>query len=183
MYSQRYGYRKIAAEEVEYMASLTIRDRLKVLQCPLYKLPALLREVKKMYKQEVVTLRSVEGMAAALRILKQDGTHLGILSSNRTENIQEFLDHNGLDEFEYIYTASNIFGKDRALLKLMRERGISASELLYIGDELRDIEACKRLQVHCAAVTWGYDAEDLLAKGDPEYMLRHPGDILTLISS
>ncbi|PZD94741.1 phosphoglycolate phosphatase [Paenibacillus sambharensis] len=181
--SQKYGYRKIASEEVEYMASLSIRDRLKALQCPLYKLPSLLREVKKKYKQEVVTLRSVEGMEAAMCSLKVEGCRLGILSSNHSENIQAFLDHNSLTGFDYVYTASNIFGKDRALRKLMRERGISAHELLYIGDELRDIEACKRLQVHCAAVTWGYDAEELLATGAPEYTLRHPEDILLLVNS
>jgi phosphoglycolate phosphatase len=152
-FADKYGYRKISDDEVEYLSTLSISNRLKALKCPMYKLPMLLIDMKKKYKRDVVTLGSVAGIREALGELKKRGVTIGIISSNCEENIRSFLELNQIDAFDFVFTASNIFGKDKAILRLMKEKGISSSEILYVGDELRDIEACNKIHVPCVAVT------------------------------
>ncbi|MED1205580.1 HAD-IA family hydrolase [Heyndrickxia acidicola] len=180
-FADKYGYKKIRDDEVQYLSTLSIPNRLKALKCPMYKLPMLLIDMKKKYKRDVVTLGCVDGIREVLRDLKKHGLTIGILSSNYEENIKSFLDSNKIDNFDFVYTASNIFGKDKAILRLMKEKGITPSEMLYIGDELRDIEACNKIHVPCAAVTWGFEAEELLISANPQYIIHEPVQICNII--
>jgi phosphoglycolate phosphatase len=180
-FADKYGYRKINDDEVEYLSTLSISNRLKALKCPMYKLPMLLIDMKKKYKKDVVILGSVTGIREVLWDLKKHGVTIGILSSNYEENIRSFLELNQIDAFDFVFTASNIFGKDKAILRLMKEKGISPSEMLYIGDELRDIEACNKIHVPCVAVTWGFEAQELLASANPQYIIHEPVEICNII--
>ena len=80
---------------------------------------------------------------------------MGILSSNSKENIQRFLGMHDGEMFDFVYTAKSIFGKDQTLKKLLKERGYAKEEVLYVGDELRDAEACRKAGIACALVTCG----------------------------
>lgn len=179
----KYGYEKIKDEDIEYLASLSIRERLKVMKCPIYKLPLLVADVKKKYKDDVIHLDIVPGIRDVLSEIKVQGTTIGILSSNSEDNIQKFLGIHDISMFDFIYTASNIFGKEKALRKLLKERGISKDEVLYIGDELRDAEACMNSGIACAMVTWGYDAEELLLQGKPNFLIHEPKELYHILAS
>ncbi|MCZ8523558.1 MULTISPECIES: HAD-IA family hydrolase [Paenibacillus] len=179
--SVSYGCRAIREEEIPALAALSIPDRLRALGCPLRKLPAMLIEMKRRYKQEVTELEPVEGLPEVLRELGRRGITTGILSSNREENIRAFLDRGGWDSPHFIYTATNLFGKDRAIQRLLTARRLLPGEALYIGDELRDIEACRRVGLPVAAVTWGYDAEELLRRAEPDYVLHQAEELLRLL--
>lgn len=62
-----------------------------------------------------------------------------ILSSNTTENIEKWLVHQKI-KVDKIITNNNIFGKDKLLRKMGRQ-------FVYVGDEVRDVEACKKAGV------------------------------------
>lgn len=181
--SDKYGYEKIKDEDIEHLASLSIRERLKVMKCPFYKLPMLIADVKKKYKDDVIDLDIVPGIRDVLSGVKSQGMTLGILSSNSEENIQKFLGIHDSQMFDFVYTASNLFGKEKALQKLLKERGISKDEVLYIGDELRDAEACRNTGIACVMVTWGYDAEELLVQGKPTYLIHKPEELYQIVAS
>ncbi|MGM1046231.1 MAG: HAD-IA family hydrolase [Bacillota bacterium] len=181
--ADKYGYEKIKDEDIEHLASLSIRERLKVMKCPIYKLPMLVADVKKKYKDDVIDLDIVPGIRDVLSGVKSQGMTMGILSSNSEDNIQKFLGIHDSQMFDFVYTASNIFGKEKALRKLLKERGISKDEVLYIGDELRDAEACRNTGIACAMVTWGYDAEELLIQGKPTYLIHEPEELYQIVAS
>lgn len=180
--ADKYGYEKIADEHIERLAAMTIRERLMLMKCPFYKLPLLVADVKKRYKEDVVSLDIVPGIVDVLAAAKNNGITMGILSSNSKENIQRFLGMHDGEMFDFVYTAKSIFGKDKALKKLLKERGYAKEEVLYVGDELRDAEACRKAGIACALVTWGYDAEELLQRGNPEYMVRRPEELHDILS-
>ncbi|NMO96321.1 HAD-IA family hydrolase [Paenibacillus lemnae] len=180
--ADKYGYQKIRDEDVERMASMPIRERLKFMKCPMYKLPWLMRDVKQGYKEAAITLNLVPGTAQVLAAAKESGLTLGVLSSNSEENIRGFFDNHHIHEyFDFVYTAKSIFGKDKALKRLIRQHGYAAHEILYVGDELRDAVACQKAGVDCALVTWGYDTEELLRQGQPRYMVRTPQELQDLM--
>ncbi len=44
----------------------------------------------------------------------------------------------------------------------MKDNGLSAADILYVGDGIRDIAACNKANVDIAFANWGMDAnEDL----------------------
>jgi phosphoglycolate phosphatase-like HAD superfamily hydrolase len=63
----------------------------------------------------------------------------------------------------------------------MKEFGYSAREILFVGDELRDIEAAQETGVHMAAVTWGYNSTAALEAAGPDYLIADPMGICRLV--
>lgn len=168
----KFGGRRIEDAEIGALSGLSVPDRLKALNVPLFKLPALLLEAKRNYKRAAVSLEPADGMKELLLTLKEEGRTMGILSSNAAGNIRHFLGLHGLDVFDFVHSATNLFGKDKAIRSMLRAHTLPASRVIYVGDELRDAEACRRAGVKMAAVTWGFDSEELLAGAGPDYVCR-----------
>ena len=57
------------------------------------------------------------------------------------------------------------------------ERG----EMLYVGDSLVDAETAKAAKIPFVACTWGFCTEEQLAVANPNYMVQHPIEILTIV--
>ncbi|MBO2943367.1 HAD-IA family hydrolase [Paenibacillus sp. F411] len=180
--SQKHGGRLIKDEEIATLAAMSIPDRLKALKVPMYKLPALLVEGRIEYKKALLSLEPVAGIQHALHQLKAKGCKLGIISSNSVENIRLFIDHHGLQDFDFIHSASNLFGKHKAIIRLAKKHSLHVSDILYIGDELRDIEACHQINVAVVAAAWGWDSPELLESAAPDFICHSPLELSTLMS-
>ncbi len=110
---------------------------------------------------------------------------MGILSSNQLSNIESFFVNKNLplaSVFAFWRCEKQLFGKDRALMALMKEQKIQPSQVLYFGDQVRDVEACQRAGVAVAAVSWGFASEELLASSQPNFLINQPSEILDLLS-
>jgi phosphoglycolate phosphatase len=122
------------------------------------------------------------GVPELLRDLRGRGVRLGVLSSNTEDNIRACLGAAGqADLFEFVVGYSRLFGKARALRRMLRAAGVPAARCLYVGDEVRDLEAARRAGAAFAAVSWGFHAEELLTAHGPTYLVRAPGDLLAVI--
>ena len=58
---------------------------------------------------------------------------------------------------------------------------MTTSEILYIGDEVRDIVSTRKVGVNMIAVTWGYNARTRLQRESPGWLVDKPADILEVI--
>ncbi|HHV40437.1 MAG TPA: HAD hydrolase-like protein [Bacteroidales bacterium] len=65
---------------------------------------------------------------------------------------------------------------------MFRQRGLSPADVVYIGDETRDVEACKKTGIPMIAVTWGMNNKTILASMKPEGIADSPDDLPGLIS-
>ena len=181
--SPKYGYSLMNINDQDNISKLSIMERIQKFNIPVLKLPMLIREIKKLYRAHVIKLNLVDGVFELLYDLKKSGYRLGILSSNSEENIQAFLNLHRINIFDYICTSSNLFGKDKAMKKLLHEHKIQKEDILYVGDELRDMEACRKLNIDFVGVTWGYDCADLFLKHNCKHMIRAPHELYSIISS
>ena len=108
---------------------------------------------------------------------------MGIVTSNDRENVLLFLKNNRLERiFDFVYTGKSLFGKDKVFARLFRQRGLSPADVVYIGDETRDVEACKKIGIPMIAVTWGMNNKTILASMKPEGIADSPDDLPDLIS-
>jgi len=71
-----------------------------------------------------------------------------------------------------------LFGKGRAIRRLLKKEGIEPTQFLYIGDEVRDVEAARQAGVDIAAVGWGFHTLEQLSQESPTYLWSCPGDVL-----
>ena len=54
------------------------------------------------------------------------------------------------------------------------KRTLKACEVIYVGDEVRDITGAKNAGVKVIAVAWGYNSRELLEKHKPDFPVDTP---------
>ena len=174
----RFGYRTVAQEEVVRLKKLTAPELFRHLEMPLARLPAILARARKEMAQEIPRVKIFDGMASVIDSLLAAGLQLGIVTSNSTQNVRDCLANNGvLEKFEFIHSATNLFGKHRTLRRLMRRMGLSGERVVYVGDETRDIEASKKCRIPVIAVSWGFQDRASLELHQPDFLADVPGDV------
>lgn len=150
---------------------------------PLVKIPFLLLEGRSMLKKQMYSIPPCKGILEMLTQLKKKGFVLAVLSSNRRDSIQEFVVKNNLsDLFDFVHSELNIFGKDKALQSLMHQHKMAIDESIYVGDEIRDFEACNKIKLDCVSVTWGLNSADALKKAGAVHIINHPKELAELLS-
>jgi phosphoglycolate phosphatase len=175
------GIPRLDEAEVEAMRGMPSRAIMKKYRIPLTKIPKLVMKYQKELHEEIDKLGLFPGIRELLMELKAFGVKLGILTSNSQENVRKFLDARGLDVFDFIHSESNLFGKTRALRHLLKEEVGGRDDVMYVGDEARDIEACRKADVPVIAVSWGFQRRDFLADQDPNYLVDSPDEILQIV--
>lgn len=125
-----------------------------------------------------------EGMPELIRELHESGNQLMILSSNRSRNIHAFLRHHKLEHcFSRVYGQVGLFGKAPVLRRIVRTFRLQLGHCLYIGDEMRDIEAAQSMGMPCMAVMWGFANPDHIAALKPRAVAATPAQLAASIRS
>jgi len=178
----KFGFRQVKEDEIETFRGKGSRKVLETLKISVYKAPFVLGEIKKELSKETERLPVVEGIGKALRELTKNGVKIGILTSNTEDNVKKFLRKNDLDFFDFIYCRSSLFGKDKVIRKMLKEKQLEPSKVIYIGDETRDIEACKKCHLQIVAVSWGFNSHEVLKSHGADWVIDHPIQLLSLVS-
>ena len=121
-------------------------------------------------------------MEKLLKDLKENSYKIGILSSNMQKNVNKFIKINQLNFFDIVYCEPNILGKDRTIKKMMKKYNLKAEEIVYVGDEIRDIVACHKMGVKMIGVSWGLHTIEALRKNGVDYIVSKPREILEIIN-
>ncbi|MEL6164078.1 MAG: HAD-IA family hydrolase [Cyanobacteria bacterium J06628_3] len=179
-----FNFAPITPEEFVLLKNLTSREIFKYSGIPLFKIPFLLKKVKRELKNKIPELKPIQGIPEALLELKENGLRLGIITSNSKGNVKEFLKINNLDNFfEFVHTGVTIFGKTTIINNVLKQKQIKTQEVIYVGDETRDIEASKKAQIKICSVTWGFNSEEALAKEHPDFLIHHPRELVEVVNS
>jgi len=152
----------------------------KDLEIPTYKLLFFLYKYQRKQSREIDKVQVFQGLPEVLKNLKKNGVGLGIATSNSTKNVKLFLKNNNLDTFDFIYSSIDYFHKNRIIERAIKKYGMEKENVIYVGDEIRDIKAAKEAGIKVASVTWGYNFENVLSKYKPDFIINRPEDLLNL---
>jgi len=109
---------------------------------------------------------------------------LYIVSTNSKHVIADFLNKNELQPyFKAIYADIGLMSKPASLKRLMRTYGYKASEVMYIGDEVRDSKAAQKVKMKCISVDWGYSTRESLEQNNPGYVASSVDEVLAIMSA
>ncbi len=181
--ADEFGYNTVTEEEVLRLSHLSSQDVMLQSPIPVYKIPFLLRRVKKEFNKHIPQLQPFVGIKEVLTSLQQQGYSIGIVTSNMRSNVLDFLEKNNLNSyFDFIYSANTIFGKDKIIRKLIKQHQLSIEKTFYVGDETRDIKAAKKSHVQVVAVTWGFNSAEVLAQHHPDFLIDKPAQLSQILS-
>lgn len=175
-----FGYRPLLEEDVEKARGMTTRQLMRFLGIPNRRLPSIASRGVRELRSRIHAVQPIAGMPEALRALHARGMRLGIVTSNSEENVGVFLKNHDLEIFDFVRSSSRLLGKAREIRQAMKKQKFGADEVLFVGDETRDIEACRRARIHCAAVSWGYNLRDSLLAQEPHCLFDTPAELLSV---
>jgi phosphoglycolate phosphatase len=143
-------------------------------------LPGWTDRFKTLLKQAMKIARPFEGMKEVLGRLS---THyrVAIFTSNSEEVVRYLVAKEGFSRPDFICAEIPILEKDRALRVLLLSQGLSPHEAIYIGDEVRDIEACRNAGIKIISVCWGFNSRASLERRSPDYLVESPEELLELL--
>lgn len=170
----------------EQMESLRDKSYLEIIQAfnvPVWKVPGLLLTLRTSLLEHFEMIKPYPHIIPLLKKLSKEGYYMYILTSNDKEFVQKFLKVFEISVFEDVYSEMNIFGKGDALKKFMKLQNIEKDDIIYIGDEVRDIEACKKNDTTVISITWGFNSENILKEAGPTKIANTPDELHTAISS
>lgn len=178
-----YNCKTVELEDVSRLQAMTISHLMKEQGISHITLAILLVRVRKELHINIDHVKPFFGIEEQLQTLKKMGYQLGIMSSNSRKNVHTFLDSNNMKHlFDFVHTSKNIFGKHTAIKRIISNLSLQTNDVVYVGDETRDIEACKKIGVKIAAVSWGYNLPEVLQAMQPDVLIDEPHSLANCIS-
>jgi phosphoglycolate phosphatase len=158
---------------------MTVRKFLKEHKIGFLKLPKVTRAFQLAMRGEIDKIKLYPGLVRVLKQTRAAGVKHAILSSNSPENIQAFLQANDIaDLFEFTAGCFKLLGKARGIKRVIKQRKLLKREVLYIGDEVRDVLAARKAGIDVAAVSWGINDFKTLAGEEPTHQVTTPEELL-----
>ena len=178
-----YGIREVGKEEIDNLRHLSLKEVLAYLEIPKRRVPVLIARGTGLMRGNIAELPLIPGISEALAGLRGQVENFGILTSNSTPNVDLFLRSHGIrDLFDFISSTSKLTGKARHLKAIRKAFSLRAEEMLYIGDEIRDVKAARKAGVPMAAVTWGFNSREALAAEEPDHLVTSPHEFFPLLT-
>jgi len=178
--SKKYDYSKVALSKCR---DISMREAVnKYLKISMFRLPFFVKDLKELLSKHSDDIKIFDGMDKVIRLLSQRYM-IGILTSNSESFVSSILNkYNLRKNVSFINSDASVFGKDMMLRKFLKKNNLRVNDVVYVGDEVRDIEACKKLKLKMIAVSWGYNSRKLLKSAKAEQIVDMPSALLSLFS-
>lgn len=178
---EKHKRKPLTEEEVNLLKGMTMHEACKHAGISKLRFFVMIWQVKAILKGYMDEVPPVQGMLELVKSLKKQGYQLGIVTSNSVENVQFFLKKHNLPYFDYICSCHHFVSKSRTIKKLFRTRKMMPEKVIYIGDEVRDVEAAQRSAIQIIAVSWGLNTVESLTKASPNYLVNSPMELEKII--
>jgi phosphoglycolate phosphatase len=172
----RFNLTPIPAKEREALRGVTAREIMARLNVSMWQLPAIVSDMRKRKLAAAGEISLFEGIPAMLRTLQKCGIQLAIVSSDSEASVRQVLGPATrlITRFD---CGAAMFGKHRKFRRVARRLGVAPSEIICIGDEIRDIEAANAADMDSGAVTWGYALPAALQAAGPTHLFNSIDEI------
>jgi phosphoglycolate phosphatase len=181
--AEKFNAKPVDHSRLDELKNYGPRKILKMHHVSVWKLPAILKFTRSRMKTNGESIHCFEGVAEMLRELKNNDIHMALVTTNTCETVRRVLGDELYSFFHLFEDKVSIFGKPAALRRIIRKSGLDHSEMLAIGDEIRDIEAAKKVNIPFGAVSWGFSNLEAMASHKPEHTFTEMSQIVDLVVS
>jgi len=180
--AQKYHFKRITPDEHETIRGLDAHGVLKYLGVPLWKMPLIANHIRALMTRDIHEISLFPGIEKLLQQLASLGVTLAVVSSNSYENILHVLGAEMAGLITYYECGVSMFGKEAKLRKILKRSGIAPNEAIYVGDEIRDNVAAKKLGMAFGGASWGYTAAKSLRAHAPDDVFGCIDDIMARVA-
>ncbi|AHV94090.1 HAD hydrolase-like protein [Bordetella holmesii] len=175
--AEKFSFRKPDAQERLRLRQHSAYEIMKQLGIPLWKAPAILTFVRQAMEDAMPRVALFPGVDAMLRAVHDSGARMAVVSSNSTANVQRVLGPQLTALIADYACGTDLFGKSTKMEHLLRDTQIPPGQAILIGDEIRDIEAARKIGVASGVVAWGYNPEATLREHSPDLVFNDVRDL------
>jgi phosphoglycolate phosphatase len=174
--AKKFKLRPIHGNDLDNLRNMSAIEKIAFFKIPFYKLPFVVNSARKNFPKYMDEFAVFSGIKTVCHKFLQDGCKLAIISSNREENIRKFLVKNNFDIFTDIFCdkGRSLFVKHKTIKRFLLEHELRIKNVVYVGDESRDVVACKKAGIDIISVTWGWDSRDVLELVNPQHLVDSP---------
>ena len=162
-----FGYAPLSPEKIPGLKKFHLKSLVfRYLGWRIIFLPKILRRGREEYNRLVPDVELFSGIKELLAMLHARGNRIGIVSSSREDTIRALIARHDLP-MDFVYHGK-LFNKAKSLGEMLKKEHFVLSETVYVGDEVRDIEACHKVGLDIIAVTWGLNSKEGLREAGAE---------------
>lgn len=178
--AEKYNLRNITLDELGHLKKMSAKEIIEYVEVKKRYLPFMLKRGKKLLTQDIRSVKLCKSdIFDTIKQIKSLGIKVAIITTNSKTNVKIFLEEHNADYFDFI-SSSTMFGKESKMRKIMKKEKLKKSEVLYVGDEIRDIHASNRAGIDIASVGWGYNTVESLKKNKPKYLVFESAELLDI---
>ncbi len=179
---ETFGYGPIEFGSEEYREKSTRAMLADVLGLVPEQVPYWTEKFKALLSRNTGKAFTFKGMGKVLSVLRKD-YWIGVVTSNAEESVRHILARDGIGKVDFIWADAPILAKDEAIEGLLADQALSPEETIYVGDEVRDIDACRKAGIKIISVSWGFNSKAVLRKKEPDYLVEAPMQLLTILET
>jgi phosphoglycolate phosphatase len=166
--ADKYRFRHVSESEYETLREFSAKQLMQHLGIPLWKTLFISSHIRRLMARDLQKISLFDGVDGLLTRLFGGGVTLAVVSSNSSHNVHSVLGPDNASLISHYECGVSVFSKTSRLKKIIRMSGKKQSETMYIGDEIRDLEAAQKAKVTFGAVSWGYNKSSSLAERSPD---------------
>ncbi len=178
----KYGFRRIEESEVYMIRNYSARKMMEHLGMSSWKLPKISRDIRKLMAEDIRQIHLFEGIGPMLRVLSDRSVKLALVTSNSSDNVRQVLGPTNAALISYYECGVSLFGKQAKLRRILKKSGVPPGEAIFIGDEIRDMEAARAENIPFGAVAWGYTNMEALEAQSPEEVFANVNEIVEKVA-
>lgn len=162
-----HQFRKVDIADIDTLRGYDAKRLINHLGLPLWKVPFVGKDYKNRMADKVNQISLFAGVEDMLQSLSSSGILVSLVTSNSFNNVSRVLNSAIMELMVHPQCGATLFGKRPKLKAILQKTGIHSSQAIYIGDELRDLQAANAENMDFGAVAWGYTRVDALAERSP----------------
>ncbi len=179
--ADEFGFDRIDKDQVAILRRHDAATLLRLHHVPLWKVPFIAARFRRLMAQQIHMIAPFPGIADLLDQLAQAGSTLAMVTSNSCANVRRVLGKKSAGLLAACEGGVSLFGKRTKLRKVLRASGIHPAQAIFIGDEVRDIEAARQAGIASGAVAWGFTDQDVLQAHSPDFLFASVDEMLATL--
>ena len=165
----------------EALRAMDTRSMLRALGLRWWQVPGFIAHMRGLMAPLSGQVQLFEGIDGLLGRLQCSGIRLGLVTSNRADNVATILGAARMDRFETLRCGVPLLGKRHVLARLAARSGLPARSIVSVGDEQRDARASQQAGLDFVGVGWGFSPPHVLAPYSRHPVLAAPGELYGLL--
>lgn len=179
--ADEFGFDRLDKDQVATLRRHDAATLLRLHHVPLWKVPFIASRFRGLMAQQIEEIGLFPGVADLLSRLAQAGSTLAVVTSNSCGNVRRVLGRKNMALLAACEGGVSVFGKRMKLRKVLHQSGIHPAQAIFIGDEIRDIEAARHAAIASGAVAWGFTDPDALRANSPDLLFTSVGEMLNTL--